>query len=116
MISTPGGSVMYGMNLYNVLRAFPIKLITHNVGNVDSMGNAVFLAGEERFACPHSTFMFHGVGFDFNGQFRLEEKLCKEKLEAIHAEHAALQRRFDDECHNWCCDSAAATDNRGDDC
>src|SRR5579859_6334737 len=59
MISTPGGSVMHGMNLYNVMRAMPFRLTTHNVGNVDSIGNAVFLAGEQRFACPHSTFMFH---------------------------------------------------------
>lgn len=87
MMSTPGGSVMNGMNLYNVLRAFPIHLITHNVGNVDSIGNAVFLAGQERYACPHSTFMFHGVGFDLNGQFRLEEKILKEKLDSIHIEH-----------------------------
>ena len=26
MISTPGGSVMHGMNLYNVLRAFPVQV------------------------------------------------------------------------------------------
>src|SRR6266852_4891804 len=90
MLSTPGGSVMHGMNLYNVLRGMPFKLTTHNVGNVDSIGNAIFLAGEERYACPHSTFMFHGVGFDFNGPFRLEEKLCKEKLESIHVEHGRI--------------------------
>lgn len=36
MISTPGGSVMNGLNLYNVLRGLPFRLITHNVGNVDS--------------------------------------------------------------------------------
>ena len=63
MLSTPGGSVMHGMNLYNVLRGMPLHLTTHNVGNVDSIGNAVFLAGEKRYACNHSTFMFHGVGF-----------------------------------------------------
>ena len=90
MISTPGGSVMHGLNLYNVLRAFPIKLVTHNVGNVDSIGNAIFLAGAERYACPHSTFMFHGVGFDFQAPFRLEEKICKEKLESIHVEHGRI--------------------------
>jgi len=83
MISTPGGSVMNGLNLYNVLRAFPYKLITHNVANVDSIGNAVFLAGAERYACPHSTFMFHGVGFDIKTQQRLEEKSCRERLDGI---------------------------------
>jgi ATP-dependent protease ClpP protease subunit len=90
MISTPGGAVMNGMNLYNVLRGLPIHLITHNVGNVDSIGNAVFLAGKERFACAHSTFMFHGVGFDLNGQFRLEEKMLKEHLASIEVEHKRI--------------------------
>jgi ATP-dependent Clp protease, protease subunit len=83
MISTPGGNVMCGMNLYNVLRAMPFKLITHNVGNVDSIGNAIFLAGQERYACPQSTFMFHGVGFDVDGKLRLEEKLLKERLDSL---------------------------------
>ena len=50
MISTPGGTVMNGLNLYNVMRAMPFRLTTHNVGNVDSIGNAIFLAGEERYA------------------------------------------------------------------
>lgn len=46
-----------------MLRAFPFKLVTHNVGNMDSIGNAVFLAGEQRLACPHSTFMFRLTGY-----------------------------------------------------
>jgi ATP-dependent Clp protease protease subunit len=79
LLSTPGGSVMHGMNLYNVMRAMPFRITTHNVGNVDSIGNAVFLAGEQRYACPHTTFMFHGVGFDQNpGAPRLDEKYLGE--------------------------------------
>jgi ATP-dependent Clp protease, protease subunit len=83
MLSTPGGSVMNGMNLYNVLRSFPFKLTTHNVGNVDSIGNAVFLAGQKRYACQNSTFMFHGVGFDVQQGIRLEEKFLRERLDGI---------------------------------
>ena len=90
LLSTPGGNVMHGMNLYNVLRAMPLRLITHNVGNVDSIGNAVFLAGEKRYACPHSTFMFHGVGFDMTAGMRLEEKLLRERLDGVIAD----QRRI----------------------
>ena len=90
MISTPGGSVMHGMNLYNVLRGMPFRLITHNVGNVDSIGNAVFLAGDQRYACPNSTFMFHGVGFDGNAGIRFEEKLLRERLDGIMSD----QRRI----------------------
>ena len=83
MISTPGGLVMNGLNLYNVMRSFPFRLITHNVGNVDSIGNAIFLAGQERYACAHSTFMFHGVGFDIETKARLEEKSLRERLDSI---------------------------------
>lgn len=90
MISTPGGTVMNGMNLYNVLRAMPFKLVTHNVGNVDSIGNAVFLAGEERFACPHSTFMFHGVGRNLPQGYRLEEKNVREALDSILADQKRI--------------------------
>lgn len=46
LLSTPGGSVMHGINLYNVLRSLPFELVIHNVGNVDSIGNAIFLRRE----------------------------------------------------------------------
>jgi ATP-dependent protease ClpP protease subunit len=90
LLSTPGGSVMNGLNLYNVLLGMPFELITHNVGNVDSIGNAIFLAGSKRYACPHSTFMFHGVGFDVPTQSRLEEKFLKERLGSIVSDHKRI--------------------------
>jgi ATP-dependent Clp protease protease subunit len=99
LLSTPGGTVMNGMNLYNALRAMPFKLVTHNVGNVDSIGNAIFLAGEQRFACPHSTFMFHGVGFGVPQDTHFEEKVLRERLDGLLAD----QKRIADiieECTN----------------
>ncbi len=90
LLSTPGGSVMHGMTLYNVLRAFPVELITHNVGNVDSIGNVVFLAGKKRYACKNSTFMFHGVGFEGAGNVRLEEKLLRERLDSVTSDQKRI--------------------------
>jgi len=89
LLTTPGGSVMHGLNLYNVLRGFPFVLVTHNAGSVNSIGNAVFLAGEKRYACPHSTFMFHGVGFDGANQ-RFEEKILKERLGSLLADQKRI--------------------------
>lgn len=83
LLSTPGGSVMTGINLYNVLSGLPFELITHNVANVDSIGNAVFLAGQKRYATSNATFMFHGVGFDSPQGVRLEEKFLRERLNGI---------------------------------
>jgi len=93
LLSTPGGAVMNGINLYNVLRALPVKLVTHNVGNVDSIGNAVFLAGEERYACPHSTFMFHGVAAVFQpaaAQLQLDAKQLRERLDGLDADELRI--------------------------
>jgi len=83
LLSTQGGSVMHGLTIYNILRGLPIDLTIHNVGNVDSIGNAIFLAGQHRYACPHSTFMFHGVGFDIETRERQEEKNLRERLGTI---------------------------------
>lgn len=90
LLSTPGGSVMNGMNIYNMIRGLPCEVSIHNVGNVDSIGNAIFLAGSRRYACPHSTFMFHGVGFTSQQGMRLEEKFLRERLDGILAD----QRRI----------------------
>ena len=68
------------------LRALPAKIITHNIGSVDSIGNVIFLAGEERYACSSATFMFHGVGFDVMQPMRFEEKLLQERLDGIRAD------------------------------
>lgn len=83
LISTPGGQVMNGINLYNTLKGMPFEFITHNLGNVDSIGNAVFLAGSKRYATTNSTFMFHGVGYNTVPNQRLEEKLVRERLDGI---------------------------------
>jgi ATP-dependent protease ClpP protease subunit len=83
LLSTPGGAVMNGINLYTVLKGMPFELITHNVANVDSIGNAVFLAGATRYACPESTFMFHGVAFSALLGQRFDEKLLREQLSSV---------------------------------
>lgn len=74
LLSTPGGSVMHGLTLYNMLKGMPFELTTHNAGNVDSIGNMIFLAGKKRYSCSGATFMFHGVGVTLNQNTRLEEK------------------------------------------
>ena len=90
LLSTPGGMVDEGVAVYNVLRGLPIPLITHNVGSVNSIGNIVFLAGSHRRACPHATFMYHGVGFDIYTPARFEEKSLRERLGSIVADQSKI--------------------------
>jgi ATP-dependent protease ClpP protease subunit len=89
LLTTPGGAVSLGVAIYNVLRGLPITLITHNVGNVESIGLVVFLAGERRFACPQTTFMMHGVSFSITNTQYFERNF-QEKLNSLRANHQRI--------------------------
>ena len=87
--ASQGGGVSQGIALYNFIRSLPYQVIMHNIGNVDSIGNAVFLAADERYACPHATFMFHGVGFD-KPAARFERKDLQAMLDTINADELKI--------------------------
>lgn len=96
MLSSPGGAVMSGFTIYNAIRAMPFELTTHNVGNVDSICNVVFLAGERRYACKHSTFMFHGVGMQTPGPVRLDLRQLKEYIGQVEADDQRIANLFEE--------------------
>ena len=82
LLNTPGGGVNLGIAIYNFLESLPIKVTTHNFGQVDSIGNVIFVAGEERFATPSSTFLYHGIAVGVGQQIsvvQLEEVLSQAK-------------------------------------
>lgn len=79
-ISSPGGEVASAMRLHRALRATDFELVTRNVGEVASMGNLVFLAGDTRLALPETTFLLHPVtfkesGLDLEGLSRYRERV-----------------------------------------
>ena len=86
MLNSSGGNVNCGIAIYNELRALPIEIVTHNVGNADSIAVIIFLAGEKRYACESSTFMFHGTVFNFDDPTRLDQKLLNELLSGLTAD------------------------------
>jgi len=85
LLSTPGGDVNEGIVLFNTLRALPVELTTHNIGNVDSIGNVVFLAGSKRLTNVNATFMWHGVGMDITNPTRFELKNVRELVDGLEA-------------------------------
>jgi len=93
-MNSPGGNVVSGIAIYNTMLAMPYPITTHNIGNVDSIANVVFLGGSERYACPGSTFMFHGVGFQGNANMRYEENILKGMLDTVLADHRRISGIF----------------------
>jgi ATP-dependent protease ClpP protease subunit len=87
---------MHGITIYNTLRGLPIKLVTHNVGNVDSIGTVVYLAGQERYACPQTTFMLHGVALSTTGPMQFFERTLKEKLASVQADQERIKAIYCD--------------------
>ena len=61
----------------------PFPITIHNVSSVSSVGNVIFLAGEERYATASATFMFHGVGVEVKGPLRIEEQYARDRLDSI---------------------------------
>ena len=96
LLSSPGGVVALGITIYNVLRGLPIDLTTHNVGNVDSIGTVIYLAGERRFVCPQATFMLHGVSFTAPPMSQFFEKTLKERLASIQADHERIKAIYNE--------------------
>ncbi len=76
-ISSPGGSVRDGIDLYNFLKALPCNIIMHNMGVIDSIATVIFMAGNEKYACPGTSFLFHGVGI------QVPERMNYSKLQEI---------------------------------
>lgn len=82
-ISSPGGDVDSGFTLYNFLISLQSKItiIMHNIGQIDSIANVIFLAGQKRYAAPNSSFLFHGIVMNFNaggfGRTVLKENLSR---------------------------------------
>lgn len=68
-ISSNGGDVDSGFVLYNFLISLQTKLkvTMHNTGTIDSIANVIFVAGQNRFAAPNASFLFHGVSMNMQG-------------------------------------------------
>jgi ATP-dependent Clp protease, protease subunit len=66
-ISSWGGNIFWGVTAYNFLRGLGVDIITHNVGQVDSIAGVIYCAGDKRLCAPAGRFVIHGVGVTIQG-------------------------------------------------
>jgi ATP-dependent protease ClpP protease subunit len=62
-MSSTGGMVDEGMSLYGFIRSLPVDITIHNIGSIDSIALAVYLAAARRLANPDATFLMHDFYF-----------------------------------------------------
>ncbi len=86
LIASNGGDVDSGFVLYNFLLSLQGKIVVtmHNTGTIDSIANVIFAAGQNRYAAPNASFLFHGVSMNFGGpQNRTALKEALSRLEGM---------------------------------
>lgn len=90
LISSNGGSVDAGITLYNFLRSLPVEISMHNMGSIDSIATVIFLAGNKRYASPHSAFLFHGVQFNLEAKISINNQQLNELLSRLKTDQQKI--------------------------
>jgi ATP-dependent protease ClpP protease subunit len=90
LFSSGGGNVNAGVTLYNFLRALPTKVVLHNIGSVDSIATAIFLAGNKRYANSNSNFVFHGFTWTFPVGVTPNRKQLQESISTIQQNESSF--------------------------
>jgi hypothetical protein len=86
LISTSGGSVYHGLTAYNYLRGIPAAVTTHNFGSVDSIGVALYCAGQQRLCVPQARFLMHPVSMNFREGASYEEPKLLELVKSLRVD------------------------------
>jgi len=105
-INSPGGSVVDGLALYDVMHTISAPVNTTCVGTAASMG-AVLLTGGTgtRSALPHSRIMIHqvssgyrGTAADMNIQVKETNKLYDQLLEILAQKSGQTVKKLRNDC------------------
>lgn len=92
LISSPGGNVFEGLSIGALIKSLPVEAVTHNIGQIDSVAGVIFAAGSTRYATGNSSFMFHGVHDQINGN--LGENDLKERYENLKRLRESIAKDF----------------------
>ena len=102
-INSPGGSIMAGLAIYDIMQFIKCKVNTYCIGMAASMGSLLLAAGSHRYILPHARVMVHQpliAGGGLSGPVSdieihtKEMTLLKKKLTDIYVKHT--KRSFEE--------------------
>lgn len=85
-ISSGGGMVFHAVSIYNFLSGLKnVTIHTHNLGQIDSGANLIFVAGHKRTASKASTFLLHPpqLTLQSQGPANFSIDFLQERLESL---------------------------------
>lgn len=96
-LNSPGGNVIEGLEIYNLLRASGRNITTVLTGMAASMGSIIFLAGDRRIAMTGSLYMVHkpsglvwGDADEMRKEIEVLDKM-QDSAEAIYRERTGIE-------------------------
>lgn len=95
-LSTEGGNMTAGFALYFFLKSLPIPLTTHNIGSVESVGVVIFLAGQQRRACPGTRFLIHPLHWGFGNLVAADHSRVSEWRDCLDFDAERYARIFEE--------------------
>jgi len=102
-INSPGGSIMAGLAIYDIMQFIKCSVHTYCIGMAASMGSLLLAAGSKRYTLPHARVMLHQpliAGGGLSGPVSdieihtQEMSLLKKKLTDIYVRHT--KRSFEE--------------------
>jgi ATP-dependent Clp protease protease subunit len=99
-INSPGGSVIAGLAIYDIMRMIKNPITTQGLGMQASMGSIFLASGDTRMMSDHSKLMIHQISGGSKGQatdmalsYAFSEQL-HEDLKSVYVRHIGLTHAF----------------------
>lgn len=84
-IASRGGDVFYAVTMFNFLTGLQgVEIHTHNIGQIDSGANLIFLAGKKRTASKAASFLLHPPAITVHqAPLSLPIDVLKERMDSL---------------------------------
>ncbi|MEQ4988013.1 ATP-dependent Clp protease proteolytic subunit [Proteus sp. fly-1089] len=102
-ISSSGGDITSGFTAYNFIKSLQIPVTTHNISNVDSIANIIFLAGSNRLANSNARFLLHPFQWGIGGLQTVDHERMREWVSSLDHDLDRFINIFNTEAseNNW---------------
>jgi len=86
LMDTDGGNMKTALSLFDFFKASPAPVYTYGLSEICSAGVLIFIAGEKRYAMPHTQFMMHPSTLNVSGStvdFKSTSETLKKQGEIV---------------------------------
>ncbi len=100
LINSPGGSVIDGTAIYDVMRSISAPITTVGLGLQASMGSILMAGGDKRMMSKNAKLMIHSIASGTQGKLSEQEislevtRRLFEDMKAVYIRHIGLNEKF----------------------